>query len=90
MAQGNNANANNNAASIKKKRTHEEAFNKVEEPTIEALLSSLRTRVLEGETLNNFKREISQLVELIEKKDPQMDKLADAVGVKLAGILQKP
>lgn len=42
----------------------------MEEPTIEALLQNLKTRVLEGETLNNFKKEVNQLVELIEKKDP--------------------
>ena len=29
-------------------------------------------------------------MELIEKKDPQFDKLADQVGIKLASLLQKP
>ena len=43
-----------------------------------------------GESLNYFKKEISQLVELIEKKDPQFEKLADQVGIKLASLLQKP
>ena len=43
-----------------------------------------------GESLNNFKREINQLVELIDKKDKQFDKLAEQVGIKLAGLLQKP
>ena len=46
--------------------------------------------MLVGESLNNFKREVSQLVELIEKKDAQFDKLADQVGIKLASLLQKP
>lgn len=43
-----------------------------------------------GESLNYFKKEISQLVELIEKKDPQFEKLAEQVGIKLASLLQKP
>ena len=30
-----------------------------------------------GESLNNFKRDISTLVDLIEKKDKEFDKLAD-------------
>jgi hypothetical protein len=45
--------------------------------------------VLNGDTLNNFKKEINQLVELVEKKDPQMERLADIVGAQLAKILQK-
>jgi hypothetical protein len=49
----------------------------------------LKSRVLNGETLNNFKKEINQLVELVEKKDPQMERLADIVGAQLAKILQK-
>ena len=49
----------------------------VNEPTIDEVLNQLKERVLIGESLNNFKREVSQLVELIEKKDPQFDKLAD-------------
>ena len=54
------------------------------------MLNHLKKRVLIGESLNDFKREISALVELIEKKDPQFDKLAEQVGQKLAGLLQKP
>lgn len=45
--------------------------------------------MLNGDTLNNFKKEINQLVELVEKKDPQMERLADIVGAQLAKILQK-
>lgn len=44
---------------------------------------------MNGDTLNNFKKEINQLVELVEKKDPQMERLADIVGAQLAKILQK-
>lgn len=40
------------------------------EPSIDEVLTNLRQRVLHGESLNNFKKEISQLVDLIEKKDP--------------------
>ena len=54
-----------------KKRTHEEAFpSQFSEPTIDEVLTQLKQRVLLGESLNYFKKEISQLVELIEKKDP--------------------
>jgi hypothetical protein len=52
-------------------------------------LNNLKSRVLNGDTLNNFKKEINQLVELVEKKDPQMERLADIVGAQLAKILQK-
>ena len=47
------------------------------EPTIENVLANLRERVLVGESLNNFKKEVNQLVELIDKKDKQFDKLAE-------------
>jgi hypothetical protein len=40
--------------------------------------------------LNNFKKDINQLVELVEKKDPTMERLPDIVGAQLAKILQKP
>lgn len=46
--------------------------------------------MLNGETLNKFKNEINLLVEHIEKKDPQMDKLADLVGSRLGSLLGKP
>ena len=39
------------------------------EPTIDEVLQQLKQRVLLGESLNSFKREINMLVELIEKKD---------------------
>ena len=61
----------------------------MDEHSIEEILSSLKQRVLNGETLNVFKKEISLLVEQIEKKDPHMDKLADLVGQKLSTILGK-
>jgi len=75
---------------LNKKRDREEAFGQLNEATIEEILMSLKQRVLNNETLNNFKKEINALVELIEKKDPTMERLADLVGVKLSQILQKP
>jgi hypothetical protein len=74
-----------------RKRDREEVFGtgKVEDATIESLLNNLKSRVLNGDTLNNFKKEINQLVELVEKKDPQLERLADIVGAQLAKILQK-
>ena len=80
-----------NTKSNPKKRTYEEAFpSGFSEPTIDEVLTQLKQRVLMGESLNYFKKEISQLVELIEKKDPAFEKLADQVGIKLASLLQKP
>ena len=75
----NNALNQTNNPKASKKRTFDE-YSKVDEPSIEEILSTLKQRVLNGETLNNFKKEISLLVELVEKKDPHMDKLADLVG----------
>jgi len=65
-----------------RKRDREEAFGtgKVEDATIESVLNNIKGRVLNGETLNNFKKDVNQLVELIEKKDPQMERLPDIVG----------
>lgn len=39
--------------------------------TIENLIQNLKTRVLNGETLNNFKKEIADLSKLIEKCENQ-------------------
>ena len=74
-----------------KKRTHEEAFpTQISlEPSIDAILGQLKQRVLVGESLNDFKKEVGLLVDLIAKKDPQFDKLADQVGIKLSGVLNK-
>jgi len=67
-----------NQKSNAKKRTHEEAFpTQATEPSIDEVLNGLKQRVLMGESLNNFKRDISTLVDLIEKKDKEFDKLAD-------------
>ena len=57
-----NANAQNQNPQKSKKRTFEE-YTKVDEKTIEEILSGLKQRVLEGETLNHFKKEINLLVE---------------------------
>lgn len=85
-----------------KKRNHEEAFpeslnvpgsidgKKLEESSIEEILQLLKQRVLHNGTLNHFKKEINVLVDLVEKKDPKMERLSDIVGAKLAAILQKP
>jgi hypothetical protein len=62
---------------------------KSEEPSIDELLNTIRNKVLIGETLNNFKKEINQIVELIEERDPKLERLADTTGSKLANILQK-
>lgn len=56
---------------------------------MDELLTVIRQRVLNGDTLNNFKKEINLLVDLIEKADPKMDRVVDQVGAKLASILQK-
>jgi hypothetical protein len=37
--------------------------------TIEKLMTDLKERVLNGETLNNFKKEIAQISVLIDKSD---------------------
>lgn len=42
-----------------------------EGPQIEKLLQALKNRVLNGETLNNFKKEIAQIAILIDKGDNQ-------------------
>lgn len=77
---------------IGKKRTYEEAqqISKSEEPSFDDLLHQIRNKVLIGETLNNFKKEINLIVELIEERDPKLDRLVDTIGKKLANILQKP
>lgn len=75
-----------------KKRAHEEATQSAkisDETSMDELLGVIRQRVLNGDTLNNFKKEINLLVDLIEKADPKMDRIVDQVGVKLASILQK-
>jgi hypothetical protein len=63
---------------------------KLEESSIEEILQALKQRVLHNGTLNHFKKEINVLVDIVEKKDPKMERLADIVGSKLASILQKP
>ena len=52
------------------KRRHEEAINGCligENSSIDDLLNNIRQRVLCNETLNNFKKEMNKIVELIEK-----------------------
>ena len=59
-----------------------------EGPQIEKLLQNLKNRVLNGETLNNFKKEIAQVAILIDKGDNQQ--LFEKTVYFMAQILQKP
>ena len=57
---------------------------------IEQIISSLRERVLLNETLNNFKKEISQIADLVERRDPQWNQqFSSTVAQKLSQVLQK-
>lgn len=85
------------AVSVKngKKRDREEfnAGNQVrgdELGEIDQIISSLRERVLLNETLNNFKKEISQIADLVERRDPQWNQqFSSTVAQKLSQVLQK-
>ena len=59
-----------------------------EAQAIESLMQGLRQKVLNGETLNNFKKEIAQISVLIEKCENQQ--LFEKSVYYLAQILQKP
>ena len=57
---------------------------------IEQIISSLRERVLMNETLNNFKKEISQIADLVERRDPSWNQqFSSSVAQKLSQVLQK-
>lgn len=75
-----------------KKREREIAFGaaKTDEPNIEEILYQLKQRVLIGETLQSFGKDINQLIDLILIKDPKFERTVDMVAEKLASILQKP
>ena len=85
------------AVSVKngKKRDRDEfnASNQVrgdEHGEIEQIISSLRERVLMNETLNNFKKEISQIADLVERRDPSWSQqFSSSVAQKLSQVLQK-
>ncbi len=63
---------------VGKKRTYEEvASAKLEINSIDDVLGLIKQRVLMGETLNSFKKEINQLVEIIEERDPKLQRLTD-------------
>lgn len=64
------------------------AGNSNEGPTIESMIQNLKTRVLNGETLNSFKKEIADIAKLIEKCDNQQ--MFEKSVYWLAQILQKP
>lgn len=55
---------------------------------IENLIQNLKTRVLNGETLNSFKKEIADISKLIEKCENQQ--MFEKSVYWLAQILQKP
>lgn len=57
---------------------------------IDAILAALKQRVLLNETLNNFKKEVQQISELIERRDPAWNtSFSQTISQKLANVLQK-
>ena len=57
---------------------------------IDIILGQLKQRVLLGETLNNFKKEIQQIADIVDKKDTQWNSSFSAnVSQKLSSVLQK-
>ena len=57
---------------------------------IDQIIASLRDRVLMNETLNNFKKEIQQIADLVERRDPQWNQqFSSTVSQKLSAVLQK-
>jgi hypothetical protein len=63
---------------------------KTNDGDIDSLLNTIREKVLNGETLNSFRKEISSIIDLIEKQDPKLERLCDQIGSKIAAIVQKP
>eukprot|EP00347_Sterkiella_histriomuscorum_P010288 403376879 len=58
---------------------------------IDEIINNLRNRVLIGETLNNFKKEMQQLSEQVEKLDSTWEgHVSSAVSYKLGQMLSKP
>ena len=58
---------------------------------IDQILVVLKERVLTNETLNKFKKEMTQIADLIDKRDPQWNStFSQGNSQKLAAILQKP
>jgi len=57
---------------------------------VDNIIASLKERVLMNETLNNFKKEISQIAEIVASKDPNWNQqFSSTVSQKLSQILQK-
>lgn len=56
--------------------------------SIEKLIQDMKQRVLTGDTLNNFKKEIAQISVLIDKCDSQQ--IFEKTVFLLANTLQKP
>lgn len=74
-----------------KKRNYSDVFeeNKIsDEVKIQNLLTEIKQRVLNQEKMTALYGHFNQIVDLIEKKEPRNDRLFEAVGVKLAEILQ--
>jgi hypothetical protein len=57
---------------------------------IDLILAGLRKRVLLNETLNSFKKEVSQIADLVDRRDPQWNSIfSTTTAQKLSQILQK-
>ena len=57
---------------------------------IDQIILNLRQRVLLNETLNNFKKEINSISDLIERRDPLFTSVfANNVAQKLTNVLPK-
>ena len=47
------------------------------EPCLDDILNQIKQGVLLGNTLNNFKKEINQILEVINRSDPKMERHTD-------------
>ena len=57
---------------------------------IDSIIGNLKQRVLLNETLNHFKKEISQIADLIDRRDSTFTStFANNVAQKLTAVLQK-
>jgi hypothetical protein len=64
-----------------KKKENAEFFNRnenrvVDDSNIEEILNNLRQRIINGETLNSFKKEIQQIALLVESKESKHKNIA--------------
>ncbi len=57
---------------------------------IDSIIGNLKQRVLLNETLNHFKKEVSQIADLIDRRDSTFTStFANNVAQKLTAVLQK-